>query len=221
VTAPGWPPPAEPDPSRYVPLPPFVRPPEHATGPLPGPPGSYPHPYAIQPIYQAQPTPAPPTLLALGTPGIMIALIGFVLIVASLLGLDWYTFSGGLTNSDVSDQLARFGDYANQLSVAYHSWLAWLLLMITTGCTVLACQPLRGLSLAFRIVGPIISGIAVLLTFGTFELTDPAYSTELDTSRYLDHLGPGFWAALIGFALVGSGSILGPRKLVQQPPFTS
>jgi hypothetical protein len=138
------------------------------------------------------------------------------MVVVSLLGLDWYTFSGGLTSSEVSGQLASFGDYANQLSVAYHSWLAWLLLMIATGCTVLACQPLRGISLAFRIVGPIISGIAVLLTFGSFQLTDPAYSSELDTSQYLDHLGPGFWAALIGFALIGMGAILGPRTVAQQ-----
>jgi hypothetical protein len=74
-------------------------------------------------------------------------------------------------------------------------------------------MPIRGISLTFRIAGPILSALAALLTLGSFELTDPAYATSLDASRYLDHLGPGFWGAIIGFALIGAGAIVGPRKM--------
>jgi hypothetical protein len=81
--------------------------------------------------------------------------------------------------------------------------------LLSTGCAVLAALPRAGLSLAFRIAGPITAGFAVLFTLGAMELTNSVY---LDNSYYFEHLGAGFWVALVGFVLIGAGCIVGPRR---------
>lgn len=211
----------------YVAPPPYGRPPDTTAPQSPGypygPPPGYPT-YAVPPGYVAvpayYPVPAPPPPpLAFGVVAAGIATAGAVLLMISLLGLPW--FSGGpngdLTTGDIRAVLDNYGQAANGFSVAYFSWLAWVLLILSAGCAVAAALPIRGVSLAFRIAGPIVAGFAVLLSFSAIELTSSLYSTNGTYSGYFDRLTVGFWIAVVGFTLIGAGGIVGPRA-VRTPP---
>jgi hypothetical protein len=187
--------------------------------PYPAPPG-YPHvAYPPPPGYGAAPggyyrPPQPPPPLAFGTVPAGLAGLGALLVVVSLLGLPWFALEGqSLTTGDIRGLLDDYGDLASGLAVAYFSWLSWLLLVVAAGSAVAAALPNAGLSLAFRIAGPITSGFAVLLTVGAIELKNSIYASDDDYSRYFDSVSAGFWTALIGFVLIGAAGIIGPRKL--------
>ncbi len=38
------------------------------------------------------------------------------------------------------------------------------------------------------------------------------YLDNIDNTYYFEHLGAGFWVALVGFVLIGAGCIVGPRR---------
>lgn len=197
---------------RYTPPPPFAP----GAQPLPGqppPPGyGYPPPgyYAYPPPgYGYPPRPRPRPQLSYGVVAVSVAGFGFLLVAIALLALPWFSVNGGLTASDVRGLLTDRGDLANSLSVAYFSWFSWLLLLISAGCAATAALPRPGLSLAFRIAGPLVAGFALVFTLGALELTDYQYA---DNTYYFEHLAAGFWVALIGFCCLGAGCIVGPRR---------
>jgi hypothetical protein len=210
----------------YVAPPPYAKPfdatPPQSYGYPYGPPPGYP-PYTLPPGYVAvpayYPVPAPAPPLAFGVVAAALAAAGAVLVMISLLGLPWFSggSNGDLTTGDIRVVLDNYGQAANGFSVAYFSWLAWVLLIVSAGCAVAAALPIRGVSLAFRIAGPIVAGFALLLSFSAIELTSSLYSTSGTYSGYFDQLTVGFWTAVVGFALVGAGGIVGPRA-VRTPP---
>jgi hypothetical protein len=192
-------------------------PPDGHGQPYAPPPGypyaGYPPPGYLLPPPSDVSTRAPATL-AFGVVPAALAALGALLVVIALLGLPWYTPDGeSLTTGDVRGILDDYGDLASGLSVAYFSWLSWLLLLAAAGSAVAAALPMAGLSLAFRIAGPIISGFAVLLSFGAIELKDSVYTTGEDYGRYFDTLSAGFWTAIVGFVLVGAAAVIGPRRV--------
>ncbi len=213
----------------YVAPPPYVRPPEAAAGqvghvpyPPPGFPGQQPpgygYPgYAPPPGYAAAPTGYPPApQLSFGFVCAGLTGLGTVLLLISFIGLPWLSVGDGLSTGDIRSRLDDLGIAASDLSVAYFSWLAWVLLLLSAGSAIAAGLPLPGLSLAFRIAGPIVAGFAALFTFGAIQLTDAAYSSTQDT--YVAHAAAGFWLAVAGFALIGAGAIVGPRRQNAAPP---
>ena len=115
---------------------------------------------------------------------------------------------GGLTTGDIRAILDGKAEAASALSVAYFSWLSWALALLAAGCAAVSVLPTYGLSLAFRIAGPIVAGFAVLFTIGSVELTDSRFGSD---AFYFHHLAAGFWVALVGFTLIGAGCIIGPR----------
>lgn len=203
------------DPSGgYTPPPPYARPQEPAPVPspyaYPPPPGYGYAPYGYPPPgYGYGYPPPPPPRLTFGVVGAALATLGFLLVVVALLALPWFSFRGGLTTGDIRSLLDDNGDLANDLSVSYFSWFSWVLVLLSAGCAIVAALPRNGLSLAFRIAGPIVAGFAVLFTLGSMELTNSVYA---DNTYYFEHLGAGFWVALVGFVLIGAGCIVGPRR---------
>jgi hypothetical protein len=191
----------------YVPPPPYARPPDGGQ-PWPTPPGYYPPGSA--PGYAVAAPPPPRPVLGFGVLSAALAGFGALLLTADLLILPWYSLDGGLTTSDVRGRLGGFGAVANELSVAYFTWLGWLLVIVALGCALAAALPIAGLSLAFRIAGPIVAGFAALFTVGAAQLIDTTYG---DDTYYLDHVSTGFWFALFGFACIGAGAIIGPRRI--------
>ncbi len=212
--------------SGYVAPPPFAAPP-YFPPPDSRPPAGYGYPppaqpgyrypvYAAPPGYLAVPDYDPPpeqVPLAFGMIAAGLAGLGSLLLLVALIGLAWFTSNGqNLTTGDIRNLLDSYGDLASGLSVAYFSWLCWVLLLLAAGCAAGAALPMAGLSLAFRIAGPIVAGFSVLLTFGAIELQNSLYTGD-DYPSYFDHLSTGFWVAVVGFCLIGAGSIVGPRKL--------
>ncbi|MDQ6849126.1 MAG: hypothetical protein M3070_03915 [Actinomycetota bacterium] len=66
---------------------------------------------------------------------------------------------------------------------------------------------------SFRIAGPILSGFAVVLSFGAIELESTRYAAEDTYGQYFGRRSTGFWIAILGFAIIGAAGIIGPRKL--------
>jgi hypothetical protein len=196
----------------YTPPPPYARPDESAPAPYGYPPPGYAYPqYGYPPPGYGYPPPPPPPRprLSFGVVAAALAGVGFLLMVIALLALPWFSVDGGLTTGDVRSQLDDSGDLASDLSVAYFSWFSWTLLLLSAACALGAALPRHGLSLAFRIAGPILAGFAVLFTVGAMELTNSVYD---DNTYYFAHLAAGFWVALAAFTLIGAGCIVGPRR---------
>lgn len=194
------------DQGGYTPPPPYARPPDDR------PPTAYPYTYpayGYPPPGYYPPPPRPRPQLSFGVTGTSIAALGALLLLVALLGLPWLSIDGGLTTGDIRSRLDDMGDVANDLSVSYFSWFAWTLVVLSAGCAVTAAIPRAGLSLAFRIAGPIVAGFAALFTAGAMALTDEVYA---DSTIYYEHLDTGFWVALLGFACIGAGCIVGPRR---------
>lgn len=194
----------EPPAGGYVPPPPYARPPDDR-GPVPYP-YAYP-PYAYPPPYYPPVRPQP--RLSFGVVGTCLAALGTLLVFVALIGLPWLSVDEGLTTGDIRNRLDEMGEVANQLSVSYFSWFGWVLLLLSAGCAVTSSLPRAGLSLAFRIAGPIVAAFAALFTVGAMALTDELYA---DNGYYYEHLDTGFWVALLGFACIGAGCIVGPRR---------
>ncbi len=195
----------------YTAPPPFARPVGNGW-PTAAPPG-YGYDPAMPPAYHRPPSAAAPRL-GFGIFAAGLTAFGTLLLLVSLLGLAWFTPDGqNLTTGDVRSLLDGYGDLASSLAVAYYSWLSWVLLLLGASSAVAAALPVRAVSLAFRIAGPIVSGFALLLTFGSIELKSSVYASSDDFSSSASHLGIGFWLAVAGFALIGAAAIIGPRKL--------
>jgi hypothetical protein len=138
-----------------------------------------------------------------------VAGFGALLLAVALVFLPWYSVDGGLDTGAVRTRLGDTGALASELSIAYFTWLAPLLVAVTLGCALVAALPRPRLAPAFRIAGPIAAGFAALFTVDAAQLVDTAYG---DDTFYLSHLSTGFWCALLGYACIGAGALLGPRR---------
>lgn len=196
----------------------YAAPPYGYEHPPPGYPAQYGTQYGPPVGYPGYPyppghPPAPRPQLQFGLIAAGLAGLGAAMVLLALVGLDWYSFQGGQSVADVRHLLDGTGTAANGLAVAYYSWLGWSLLVLSAVSAGIAALPVHGLSLAFRITGPILAGLAVLFTAGSVELTNSDLAGN-DALRafYYDHVALGFWIALIGFVLIGAGAIVGPMR---------
>lgn len=139
-----------------------------------------------------------------------IADVGFVLVLVSFLGLDW--FLGGTQDrpadfGGVHDLLDSAGGSARGLASAYFSWLAWGLLAVTFLCALAALVPTVGRP--FRVLAPVVAAASVLVTFLSIDLL---HADGLSYGDYFDEVTIGFWLTVVGFVLMGAAAVIGPRR---------
>jgi hypothetical protein len=100
----------------------------------------------------------------------------------------------------------------------YFSWLAWLLLAVAFVLAIAAVSPIGAVTGAFRALGALVALAAIGLTLWAIDLirVDASLVRRLGTkgpsyTDFLSHSYFGFWAALLGFLLIGIGAVIGPR----------
>jgi hypothetical protein len=141
---------------------------------------------------------------AFGIVSTVLALLGGILGIVTLTGLDW--FKGSTSFSDVHDGLQADPSGATGFATAYFGWLAWTFLIVAVLAGVMASFPSPALR-AFRIIGVVVGFAAAGLSF---------LAIQLDQGSYLDYLKAariGFYLMIIAYLLAGIGAAIGPRKV--------
>ena len=185
-------------------------------------PGQQPYPqpgYGQQPGYPQQPpagqrprfadTTANPfgaaSDQAFGIVSTVLALLGGILGIVTLTGLDW--FKNGVSFSDVHDALDARGDQTNGFASAYFGWLAWAFLIIAVIAAVAASFPSPALRIV-RVIGVVVGIAAAGLSFLALQFGDfVSYTSVLKDARV------GFYLMVVAFLLIGVGAGIGPRKV--------
>lgn len=141
----------------------------------------------------------------LGVLGMSCALAGGVITLVAFVGLVWLqptSLSADFTQ--VRHAVSASG--INGLSDAYFTWLAWVLLVVAFALAVVANTG-GGAARGAGVLGGLVGLAGAVLTVFALRLTDGQ-----SLRRYLDAAGAGFWAAVIGFALVALGAALGVSR---------
>jgi hypothetical protein len=136
----------------------------------------------------------------------LLTLVGAVLLGLALTATDWFK-GGGSHFGQVNDALESIGDLSTGVANAYFGWLGWMLAVAAVLTALLAAVPTVGAPL--RWASPLLCVAAIAVTFLAIKLqhlSEPAYSQYLKNARL------GFWFAVAGFALVGLGAAIGPRR---------
>lgn len=142
-------------------------------------------------------------------------LLGTLVSVSSLLGTSWYAITGPNVISDPAQMTPNNGAVALIVDPhvgSRHSWMVWAIFGCCVVAAIVAGLPTARLSSAGRIVAPVLAFLLILMAVARVAITRFAFGTIADAppGTTVDvHLG--FWVALVGFVLIGTGAALGPR----------
>jgi hypothetical protein len=134
----------------------------------------------------------------------VLALLGGILGIVTLTGLDW--FKGSTSFSDVHDALEANPNSATGFASAYFGWLAWTFLIVAVLAGVMASFPSPALR-AFRVIGVVVGFAAAGLSFLAIQLLQGSYLDYLKDARI------GFYLMVVAYLLAGIGAAIGPRKV--------
>lgn len=145
---------------------------------------------------------------AFGIVGTVLALLGGILGIVTLTGLEW--FNGGINGSrdfsDVHDAISASPNSPG-FATAYFGWLAWVFLIVAVVAGVMASFPSPALR-AFRVIGTVVGFAAAGLSFLAIQI-----NTQVGYVEYLKHARIGFYLMVIAYILAGTGAAIGPRKV--------
>lgn len=146
---------------------------------------------------------------AFGIAGTVLALLGAILGIVTLTGLEWFDFPrfGGVMSFRYTSTVVGNLSDAPGFASAYFGWLAWVLLIIAVIAAVMASFPSPALR-AFRIIGTVVGFAAAGLSFLALQFDSAVPYTEFFT-----HARIGFYLMVIAYVLVGAGAAIGPRKV--------
>jgi hypothetical protein len=157
---------------------------------------------------------------AVGTVGIVLAVVGAVAGIIAFTATNWYDGSGRSHFSNLHDavnQLDRLHAAAGLASI-YYGWLAWTLLAVGTVAAMLANLPSPA-SAALRVVGALVGVAGVVFTFLAIRLISKgavasSAGAPNSYSEYLKHAAkaPSLYLAAGGFLLITIGALIGPRR---------
>jgi hypothetical protein len=138
--------------------------------------------------------------------GLGVILAGAVLVLLAFTTLDWLSFRSDSTFAQISARLHLMGPYASGLAIAYFNWLGWVAFGVVLLVALLAALPTAYSALS-RATGLLLGVGAAVLTFWSIKLSAtpvPSYGDALSSQRL------GFYAAVVGFVLMGVGAAIRP-----------
>lgn len=142
-----------------------------------------------------------------GVVGTTLAGIGFILLIIALTAVTWFKQAGvSATFSDLSSTLDSNSN-ASGIASTYYGWLAWTLAVVGLVVAVAANLPSPA-SGPLRALGAVLAAAAIAVSFLAVQLTSPGVAYW----DYFKHLNIGFYLALLGFLLMGIGSLIGPKR---------
>ena len=130
--------------------------------------------------------------------------VGLVLTLVALLRLPWVHHDAARAASSNSDWVIVFDDPAGR-----HSTLVWVLFAACAATALLAGWTAATWSLLLRCVAPLLAGALALLVAWQVYTADLVLPSGLMVETGLE---PGFWATLLGLALVAPGSAFGATR---------
>jgi hypothetical protein len=140
--------------------------------------------------------------------GLAVTLAGAVLVLLALTTLDWLSVRGDSTFAQISARLHVMGPYASGLAIAYFNWLGWVAFGVVLAVAVLAALPTAHPAV-LRVAGLLLGVAAAALTIWSVKLSATSVPSLGDT---LSSQRAGFYAAVVGFVLMGVGAALGPSR---------
>lgn len=138
-----------------------------------------------------------------GVVGAGLATVGLVVVLISLLAVDWLEGIGRFTA--VRD-LVLSAPRAAGFSKVYFGWLIFVLGAAAFVLALLGNAPTSG-SGGFRALGALAGIAGGGLAFLAIRL-----QSAVRYSEYLGHARAGFWLAVGGFAVIALGALIGPRR---------
>jgi hypothetical protein len=143
---------------------------------------------------------------------VLLVLAGAIAVLASIRFLHWYEVPAGHDSSGAVT-FAKLHASADQLggagvASAYFGWLAWVLLIAGIPVGVAAAIP-SPLADPLRVLGFLIGLIGA---GGTYYALAQHFNATGSTDGVLHNSSWGLWSALGGFAAMGLGAALGPRR---------
>jgi hypothetical protein len=154
----------------------------------------------------------------IGVPGVALMTAGAVLVLLSFTTLRWYRQAKEKGDSvtkvgfaELHHNLDRFPAAGRPAaSVAYFSWLAWVLLIALIVVALAANLPGKA-SDTLRMVGFFLGLVGVAFTYYTLSrYTEATHDLFGTSSSALNNADVGIWCALGGYLLAGVGAALGP-----------
>jgi hypothetical protein len=148
------------------------------------------------------------TRRAVGVVGLILALIGVAVVIASFTALDWLSGDdvlGGTASVDFKDLHDIVGSDSPTLQRLYFSWLGWALLAAVAVFALLGNLPTRSHPL-WRVLGALTGVAGAVVTFFA------VYTDGTTLRELIVHASDGFWLALAGFLVAALGAVIGPRR---------
>ena len=111
--------------------------------------------------------------------------------------------------------LSKYVDFG--ISRIYFSWLAWVLFAAAVVIAIIALLPTPATPF-LRVLGIVVGIAAVALTFWAIDLVSlsgPVAESASQNPKYGDyflHTNIAFWFAVVGFLMIGVGTLIGSRR---------
>lgn len=159
----------------------------------------------------------PPAVRRVSDRNLVLVLVGAVLVVASLQGLQWYSIDTGQLNVagsgfTAADLHANADSLGAAVAAAYFDWLAWTLLVLggiaAVGATIPSplTDPLRVAAFGLGLLGALGGFYAVAQLFAAQRAAGGSSHAVFHGASF------GLWSCLGGFVLILLGGALGPRR---------